>query len=47
MFVTAAILSVIGAAASVLAGGKYMHVDTVQVKTIRQETPVEAELSDI
>jgi MFS family permease len=47
VFVTAAILSVIGAAASVLAGGKYVHVDTVQVKTIRHETPVEAELSDV
>ena len=47
VFVTAAILSVIGAVASVLAGGKYMHVDTVQVKTIRQETPAEAEFSDV
>jgi MFS family permease len=47
VFVTAAILSVIGAVASVLAGGKYMHVDTARVKTVQDDQPVEAELSDV
>ena len=52
VFVTAAVLSVIGAAASILAGGKYMHVDTARVSTSTSGTgssdsPVEAELSDV
>jgi MFS family permease len=47
VFVTAAILSVIGAVASILAGGKYMHVDTVPVKTVRAEAPIDAALSDV
>jgi MFS family permease len=46
VFVTAAIISVIGAIASVAAGGKYMHIDTVPVKTMQIEEPAE-ELSDI
>ena len=47
VFVTAAILSVIGAAASIAAGGKYLHVDTVPIKTARNEEPVDAALSDV
>jgi MFS family permease len=47
VFVTAAILSVIGAVASILAGGKYMHVDTARVTTATGGQPVEAELSDV
>ncbi len=47
VFVTAAILSVIGALASVAAGGKYMHVDTVPIKTVRNEEPLDAALSDV
>jgi MFS family permease len=47
VFVTAAILSVIGAVASVQAGGKYMHVDTARVATTTGQHPVEAELSDV
>jgi MFS family permease len=50
VFVTAAILAVIGAAASVAAGGKYMHLDTTPVKTVRgteDDTLVVAELSDV
>ncbi|MDQ1543295.1 MAG: hypothetical protein QOK08_933 [Actinomycetota bacterium] len=46
VFVTAAILSVIGAVASLAAGGKYMHVDTVPVGTVRSQEPAEA-LSDV
>jgi MFS family permease len=47
VFVTAAILSVIGAAASILAGGKYMHVETAKVKTVPHDEPVDAALSDV
>jgi MFS family permease len=47
VFVTAAILSVIGAAASIAAGGKYMHVDTARVKTAPHDEPVDAALSDV
>jgi MFS family permease len=47
VFITAAILSVIGAVASIFAGGKYMHVETAKVKTVTSETPVTAELSDV
>jgi MFS family permease len=47
VFVTAAILSVIGAVASILAGGKYMHTDTARVQTTEAHRPVEAELSDV
>jgi MFS family permease len=47
VFVTAAILSVVGAVASILAGGKYMHVDTARVKTVPNDAPVEAALSDV
>jgi MFS family permease len=47
VFVTAAILSVIGAAASVAAGGKYMHVETAKVKTVPHDEPVDAALSDV
>ena len=47
VFITAAILSVIGAIASVAAGGKYLHVETAKVKTIAGETPITAELSDV
>ncbi|MCU1549740.1 MAG: transporter [Glaciihabitans sp.] len=46
VFVTAAILSVIGAAASLAAGGKYVHADTTPIKTVRIEEPVDA-LSDV
>ena len=46
VFVTAAILSVIGAVASILAGGKYMHVDTARVRTVPNDEPVDAALSD-
>jgi MFS family permease len=47
VFITAAILSVIGALASLAAGGKYMHVDTTPVSTLAQhEQPAEA-LSDV
>jgi MFS family permease len=47
VFVTAAVLSVVGAIASLVAGGKYMHTDTVPVATatIRPE-PADA-LSDV
>jgi MFS family permease len=47
VFVTAAILSVIGAAASILAGGKYMHVETARITTPTGEQPIAAELSDV
>jgi MFS family permease len=48
VFVTAAILSVVGAIASVAAGAKYLHVDTTPVTTVdRDETLVAAELSDV
>jgi MFS family permease len=47
VFVTAAILSVVGAVASVLAGGKYMHVDTVANATVPAPTSADAELSDV
>jgi MFS family permease len=47
VFVTAAILSVIGAVASILAGGKYMHVDTARVATVHNDEPVDAALSDV
>jgi MFS family permease len=47
VFVTAAVLSVIGAVASVLAGGKYMHVDTARVATVHNDEPVDAALSDV
>jgi len=50
VFIAAAILSVIGAIASVAAGGKYMHVDTTPVKTVKtnkSDEPVEAALSDV
>ena len=47
VFVTAAILSVIGAVASILAGGKYMHVDTARVQTVPNDAPVDAALSDV
>jgi hypothetical protein len=53
VFVTAAILSVIGAIASVAAGGKYLHTETVPVGTVkagqpvRGEEPVDAALSDV
>jgi MFS family permease len=50
VFITAAILSGIGAIASMAAGGKYMHVDTTPVKTLKDEKydePVEAALSDV
>ncbi len=47
VFVTAAILSVIGAVASILAGGKYMHVETGRIKTASAQEPVEAALSDV
>jgi MFS family permease len=46
VFVTAAILSVIGAAASIAAGGKYMHLDTVPVNKIQVQEPAEA-LSEV
>jgi MFS family permease len=49
VFVTAAILSVIGAVASLLAGGKYMHTDTARVAvtgTPTVDSPAEA-LSDV
>jgi hypothetical protein len=49
VFVTAAILSVIGAVASILAGGKYMHTDTAKVPvtgTPQLDSPAEA-LSDV
>ena len=46
VFITAAILSVIGAVASILAGGKYMHVDTARVRTVPNDEPVDAALSD-
>ena len=49
VFVTAAILSVIGAVASLLAGGKYMHTDTAKVAvtgTPVVDGPAEA-LSDV
>ena len=48
VFVTAAILSVIGAAASIAAGRKYVHVDTTPIKTASDDdTLVAAELSDV
>jgi MFS family permease len=47
VFVTAAILSVIGALASILAGGKYMHVDTARVATAPHDEPIDAALSDV
>jgi MFS family permease len=47
VFVTAAVLSVIGAAASIAAGGKYMHVDTVPIRTGQNDVPVDAAMSDI
>jgi MFS family permease len=47
VFVTAAILSVIGAVASILAGGKYMHVDTARVATVKSDEPIDAALSDV
>ncbi|MEJ1230151.1 MAG: MFS transporter, partial [Galbitalea sp.] len=47
VFVTAAILSVIGAVASIAAGGKYMHVDTARIKTVHEDEPVDAALSDV
>jgi hypothetical protein len=46
VFITAAILSVIGAVASIAAGGKYMHVDTARVQTTADE-PVAAAMSDV
>jgi MFS family permease len=47
VFVTAAVLSVIGAVASILAGGKYMHVDTARVNTVANDAPIDAALSDV
>jgi MFS family permease len=47
VFITAAILSVIGAVASILAGGKYLHTDTAKVAAVRAESPADAELSDV
>jgi MFS family permease len=47
VFVTAAVLSIIGAAASIAAGGKYMHVDTVPIKTSRNDAPADAAMSDV
>jgi MFS family permease len=47
VFVTAAILSLIGAVASILAGGKYMHVDTAKIATAHANEPLVAELSDV
>jgi MFS family permease len=47
VFVTAAILSVVGAIASLAAGGKYIHTDTTPITTVGQhEQPAEA-LSDV
>ena len=46
VFVTAAILSVIGALASLAMGGKYVHADTVPVKTVEIGEPAK-ELSDV
>jgi MFS family permease len=47
VFVTAAILSVVGAIASLAAGGKYIHNDTTPITTVGQhEQPAEA-LSDV
>jgi MFS family permease len=47
VFVTAAVLSVIGAAASIAAGGKYMHVDTVPIRTAQNDAPADAAMSDV
>ncbi|HEY2643984.1 MAG TPA: MFS transporter [Galbitalea sp.] len=47
VFIAAAILSGIGAISSMAAGGKYMHVDTTPVKTIKNDEPAEAALSDV
>ena len=46
VFVTAAILSVVGALASLFMGGKYVHADTVPVKTVEIGEPAK-ELSDV
>jgi len=46
VFVTAAILSVIGALASLFMGGKYVHADTVPVRTVEIGEPAK-ELSDV
>ena len=46
VFVTAAILSVIGALASLAMGGKYVHADTVPVRTVEVGEPAK-ELSDV
>jgi MFS family permease len=46
VFVTAAILSVIGALASLAMGGKYVHADTVPVRTVEIGEPAK-ELSDV
>jgi MFS family permease len=47
VFVTAAVLSIIGAAASIAAGGKYMHVDTVPIRTAQNDVPADAAMSDV
>jgi MFS family permease len=47
VFTTAAILSVIGAIASVAAGGKYMHTDTARIATVKNDEPIDAALSDV
>jgi MFS family permease len=47
VFVTAAILSVIGAAASIAAGGKYIHVDTTPITTYSQHQNPAETLSDV
>jgi MFS family permease len=46
VFIAAAVMSLIGAVASLSAGGKYVHVDTAPVRTVSQEQPAEA-LSDV
>jgi hypothetical protein len=46
VFIAAAVMSLIGAVASLSAGGKYVHVDTVPVRTVSQEQPAGA-LSDV
>jgi MFS family permease len=46
VFIAAAVMSLIGAVASLSAGGKYVHVDTVPVATASAEQPAEA-LSDV
>jgi MFS family permease len=48
VFIAAAILSLVGAIASVAAGGKYLHQDTIPVKTVQgNDELVAAELSDV